>query len=43
MEQFDVLSDFLNDKPEMKHLLTADGKAVVSYLANIVEKTEYVE
>ncbi|GFT94395.1 protein ZBED8 [Trichonephila clavipes] len=30
--------DFLNDKPEMKHLLTIDGKAYVSYLADIFEK-----
>ncbi|GFT39870.1 SCAN domain-containing protein 3 [Trichonephila clavipes] len=38
MELFDTLSDFLNDKPEMKHLLTIDGKAFVSYLADIFEK-----
>ncbi|GFV82457.1 SCAN domain-containing protein 3 [Trichonephila clavipes] len=38
MELFDTLSDFLNDKPEMKHLLTIDGKAFVSYLADILEK-----
>ncbi|XP_038669014.1 SCAN domain-containing protein 3-like [Scyliorhinus canicula] len=38
MELFDELSDFLSDKPEMKHLLTVDGKAFVSYLADIFEK-----
>ncbi|GFT99452.1 SCAN domain-containing protein 3 [Trichonephila clavipes] len=38
MELFDTLSDFFNDKPEMKHLLTIDGKAFVSYLADIFEK-----
>ncbi|XP_038674126.1 protein ZBED8-like [Scyliorhinus canicula] len=38
MELFDELSDFLSEKPEMKHLLTVDGKAVVSYLADIFEK-----
>ncbi|GFW51603.1 SCAN domain-containing protein 3 [Trichonephila clavipes] len=38
MELFYTLSDFLNDKPEMKHLLTTDGKAFVSYLADIFEK-----
>ncbi|XP_038669045.1 SCAN domain-containing protein 3-like [Scyliorhinus canicula] len=27
MELFNELSDFLSDKPEMKHLLTVDGKA----------------
>ena len=32
MELFDVPSDFLSDKPEMKHLLP------VIYLANIFEK-----
>ncbi|GFT35103.1 uncharacterized protein TNCV_2585781 [Trichonephila clavipes] len=37
MELFDTLSDFLNDKPEMKLLLTIDGKAFVSYLADIFE------
>ncbi|XP_058019693.1 protein FAM200C-like isoform X3 [Ahaetulla prasina] len=40
MELFDVLSDFLSDKPEMKHLLTTDGKAFVSYLADIFEKLD---
>ncbi|GFW56762.1 SCAN domain-containing protein 3 [Trichonephila clavipes] len=40
MELFDTLSDFLNDKPEMKHLLTIDGKASVSYLADIFEKLQ---
>ncbi|XP_029635067.1 SCAN domain-containing protein 3-like [Octopus sinensis] len=38
MELFDVISDFLSDKPEMKHLLTVDGKAFVSYLTDIFEK-----
>ncbi|GFU29899.1 protein ZBED8 [Trichonephila clavipes] len=38
MELFDILSDFLNDKPEIKHLLTIDGKAFVSYLADIFAK-----
>lgn len=38
MELFDALSDFLSDKPEMKYLLTVDGKAFVSYLADIFEK-----
>ncbi|XP_026475540.1 protein ZBED8-like [Ctenocephalides felis] len=38
MQLFDVLSEFLNDKPEMKILLTIDGKAFVSYLTDIFEK-----
>ncbi|XP_076042678.1 zinc finger BED domain-containing protein 5-like [Oratosquilla oratoria] len=38
MELFDEFSDFLSDTPEMKHLLTVDGKAHVSYLADIFEK-----
>ncbi|GFX23292.1 SCAN domain-containing protein 3 [Trichonephila clavipes] len=38
MELFDTLSDFLNDKPEMKHLLTIDGKSFVNYLADMFEK-----
>ncbi|GFT72064.1 SCAN domain-containing protein 3 [Trichonephila clavipes] len=38
MELFDTLSNFLNDKPEMKHLLTIDGKTFVNYLADIFEK-----
>ena len=38
MKLFDVLRDFLGDKHEMKHLLTMDGKAFVSYLADIHEK-----
>ncbi|GFW85386.1 SCAN domain-containing protein 3 [Trichonephila clavipes] len=38
MDLSDTVSDFLNDKPEMKHLLTIDGKAFVSYLADIFEK-----
>jgi hypothetical protein len=37
MELFDTLSDFLSDKPEMKYLLTVNGKAFVSYLAYIFE------
>ncbi|GFT00659.1 uncharacterized protein TNCV_3113841 [Trichonephila clavipes] len=32
MERSDTLSDFLNDKPEMKHLLTIDGKAFFHWL-----------
>jgi hypothetical protein len=27
MELFDILSEFLNDKPETKHLQTVDGQA----------------
>ena len=38
MELFDVLSDFLSDKPEMKYLVSVDGKAFVSYLSDIFEK-----
>lgn len=38
MELFDTLSDFLSDKPEMKYLLTIDGKVFASYLADIFEK-----
>ncbi|GFV86800.1 SCAN domain-containing protein 3 [Trichonephila clavipes] len=38
MELFNTLSEFLNDKLEMKLLLTIDGKAFVSYLADIFEK-----
>ena len=38
MDLYDVLSDFLSDKSEMKHLLTVDGKAFVSYFKNIFEK-----
>ena len=38
MDLYDVLSDLLGDKPEKKHLLTIDGKAVVSYLTDILEK-----
>jgi len=38
MELFDTLGCFLNDKPEMKFLMTIDGKAYVSYLADIFEK-----
>ncbi|GFU77828.1 uncharacterized protein TNCV_1138361 [Trichonephila clavipes] len=38
MELFGTLSDFLSYKPEMKHLLTIDGKAFGSYLADIFEK-----
>ena len=42
MELFGVLSDCLCDKPEMKYLLTADGKAFLRYLADIFEKHIYV-
>ena len=38
MDLYDVLIYFLSDKPEMKHLLTVDGKAFVSYLTYILEK-----
>lgn len=38
MELLDVLSDFLSDKPEMKHLLTIDGKAFVNYLTDVFLK-----
>ena len=38
MELFDTLSDILRDKPEMKYLLTIDGKAFVSYLTDIFKK-----
>ena len=34
----DELSDFLSDKPEMKHLLTIDGKTFSNYLTDIFEK-----
>ena len=37
-ELFDVLRNFLNYKFEMSHLLTADGKMFVSYLADIFKK-----
>ncbi|GFX56979.1 SCAN domain-containing protein 3 [Trichonephila clavipes] len=38
MELFDTLSDFLNDKPEMKHLLTIDGKAFLN-IAKVVGRS----
>jgi hypothetical protein len=38
MELFDILSEFLNDKPEMKLLQTVDGEAFVSYLTDIFEE-----
>ncbi|XP_023238193.1 SCAN domain-containing protein 3-like [Centruroides sculpturatus] len=38
IELFDSLEKFLIDKPEMKLLLTTNGKAYVSYLADIFEK-----
>lgn len=38
MELFDVLSEFLNDKPEMTLLKSVDGQAFVSYLTDIFEK-----
>ncbi|CAH2108909.1 unnamed protein product [Euphydryas editha] len=38
MQLFDTLGDFLSEKPEMKYLLTINGKAFVSYLADIFEK-----
>ena len=38
MDLYGVLSDFLSDKPEMKHLLTVDDKAFVRYLTDILKK-----
>ncbi|XP_071041770.1 protein FAM200C-like [Parasteatoda tepidariorum] len=38
MELFDILSDFLSDKPKMKYLSTIDDKAFVSYSVDIFEK-----
>jgi hypothetical protein len=38
MGLFDILSKFLNDKPEIKLLQTADSQAFVSYLTDIFEK-----
>ena len=38
MKLFDWLSDFLSANPEMKHQLTIDGKAFLSYLTDIFEK-----
>ena len=38
MEWFSELSNFLSDIPEMKRLLTNNGKAFVSYLDDIFEK-----
>jgi hypothetical protein len=38
MELFDILSVFLNDKPEMKLLQTLVGQAFVSYLTDFFEK-----
>ncbi|GFT40208.1 protein ZBED8 [Nephila pilipes] len=38
MQLFDAISVFLSEKLEMKYLLTIDGKAFVSYLADIFEK-----
>ena len=35
MDLYDVVSGFLSDKPEMKHL-DVDGKAIVSYLSDII-------
>lgn len=35
---FDVLSDFLREKPETNQLLTADGRAFASYLTDNFEK-----
>ncbi|PRD30167.1 UNVERIFIED_CONTAM: hypothetical protein NCL1_27247 [Trichonephila clavipes] len=37
MDFYDVLGDFLSDKPEMKHLKNVAGKAFVSYLTDIFE------
>ena len=38
MEVFEPLSEFLKNKSEILFLMTTDGKAHVSYLADIVEK-----
>ena len=38
LKRFMDLYDVLSDKPEMKHLITADGKASVNYLTDIFEK-----
>ena len=38
MQLFHTLGDFLSDKLEINFLLTSDGKAFVSYLADIFEK-----
>jgi hypothetical protein len=38
MELFDILSDFLSSRPDMKFLMTVDGRAFVSYLTDIFEK-----
>lgn len=38
MELFDILKEFLNDKPEMEQLQTVDGQAFISYLTDIFEK-----
>ena len=38
MELFDVPRDIICDKREMKHLLNADAKAFVRYLAGGIEK-----
>jgi hypothetical protein len=42
-ELFDNLSDFLSDKPEIKYLLMVNGKAFVSYLADLFEKLKYLK
>ena len=38
MELFEPLSEFLKDKSEITLLMTTDGKAYISYLADIFEK-----
>ena len=38
MKLFDILSEFLDDKPCMTLLLPVDGKALASYSADIFEK-----
>ena len=40
MELIDILSEFLDDKPCMTMFLTVYGKTLVSYLADIFEKTQ---
>ena len=34
MDLYDVLSEFLRDKPEIKHFPTVEGKALVGYLTS---------
>ncbi|GFY14530.1 hypothetical protein TNCV_1315841 [Trichonephila clavipes] len=41
VDLYDVLSDFLSDKPEMKHLKTVDGKAFNGTNKSALERTEF--